>query len=291
MKAQREKKKSTLRASGLGIAVCALMTLIAPIAHGQDNPDTTPAVEVPVAGDTAEASDAEAIAFMQKCMGCHTIGGGALSGPDLKASAAWPLNNLRDAVVRMEKNVGPLTAEEVESFTQFLLAPDANARLAAEQERAALKQMAQMEPGNPEIGRDLFLGRRHFTNGGLACSACHEAAGKGGNLALALNDAFTRLGEAPLLSACEKPGFPVMKTIYAKTPLTKQEAMHVVKYLETISSGTQSAGFVPTHLVGIVGALALMALLGKGSSKRAAGTRARLVAEAHRKNNLGGAGR
>ena len=58
----------------------------------------------------AEAADEGAQLYQDKCSGCHTIGGGAMVGPDLLASTKWSESDLSAAVKRMEKNAGPMTA-------------------------------------------------------------------------------------------------------------------------------------------------------------------------------------
>lgn len=228
----------------------------------------------------APVSDAGAAAFLRACAGCHTIGGGALSGPDLKPASAWPRNNLLDAIRRMEKNVGPLTDEKVNVFADLLASADAAARIKSEQDHLALQQTAKLSPASAAIGEQLFLGHRSFSNGGPACVACHQAKGRGGNLAIALEDAFTRLGEAPILSTCENPGFPVMRAVYGAHPVSKQEATHLVKYLETVSQTPAARRMVPIEGVGFVAAMGFLALAGRGYRDRLRGTRARLVKSA-----------
>ena len=78
-----------------------------------------------------------------------------------------------------------------------------------------------------------------------------------------------------------------MRAIYEKRPVTRQEALHVVKYLETVSENPLPPSAPPLHLAGIAGTIVVMVLLGKMTRKRAGGTRARLVAEAHRLENRG----
>jgi mono/diheme cytochrome c family protein len=236
----------------------------------------------------AETPDASAVAYMQKCMGCHSIGGGALSGPDLKNSAGYPRQTVVDAVKRMEKNVGPLSDTDVASLTDFLLDPKAGERLQAYQQMAAMQEAASLEPPNAAIGRDLFLGSRGFQNRGLACAACHQAGGRGGNLAASLEDSFTRLGEPSLMATSQSPGFPVMRAIYADRTVTKQEAMHLTKFLEEISAEPAPPANVPLHVAGVAGTVAVMLLLGGATHKRAAGTRKRMVAEAQRRTNRRG---
>jgi mono/diheme cytochrome c family protein len=226
-----------------------------------------------------------------KCAGCHTIGGGALSGPDLKNAAGYPRQTVLDAVKRMEKNVGPLQSAEVESLTEFILDPEAATRVKKQQEQAALREAATLEPGSADKGRALFLGRVSFQNGGVSCAACHQAGGRGGNLAASLEDSYTRLGEQSLLATAQNPGFPVMRAIYEPQPVTKQEAIHLAKFLEEAAQTPATPLEVPLHLAGVAGTVAIMMLLGRSRSKRAAGTRARMVAEAQRRSNRSGQAR
>jgi len=229
------------------------------------------------------ARDDAAAVYMMKCMGCHTIGGGALSGPDLKVTATFPRQTVVDAIWRMQTQVGPLSEEEVTKLTDLLLDPNAADRLAAQRERVQLREAATLEPPNAAIGEALYFGRTAFVNKGLSCAACHQAGGRGGNLASSLEDAYTRLGPESLLSTTENPGFPVMRAIYETHPITRQEALHVVAYLEEVAENPAAPFTPPLHLAGIVGALGLMAVLGRKRFPRAAGTRARMVMEANRR--------
>ncbi|MFM1919316.1 MAG: hypothetical protein RLZZ303_950 [Candidatus Hydrogenedentota bacterium] len=241
-----------------------------------------PRAELP---EAAEPEDTVAVTYMLKCMGCHTIGGGALSGPDLKASAGYPRQTVVDAIVRMEKNVGPMAPEEMQSLTEFLLDPSAADRLKAQQQKAAMKEAASLEPASADKGRALFFGRTAFQAGGIGCAACHQAGGRGGNLAASLEDSFTRLGEQSLMATTQNPGFPVMRAIYANQPVTKQEAVHIAKYLEEVSKTPADPANVPLHLAGLTGTVIVMVLLGRATHKRAAGTRARMVADAQSRAN------
>lgn len=67
----------------------------------------------------ARCEDASTL-FNQKCAGCHTIGGGNSVGPDLQPSTKWNASDLSKSIKGMEKNVGPLSSEEVDSLVEFL---------------------------------------------------------------------------------------------------------------------------------------------------------------------------
>lgn len=257
-------------------------TVVEAVSPPSDEVPATPAPESP-----PKPTDEAAAIYMMKCMGCHTIGGGMLSGPDLKIVSGYPRQTVWDGVKRMEKNVGPLDDAEVDTLTDFLLSPDAATRLEVHRDQARMLETASMAPPNAEIGRALFLGSKTFENGAASCAACHQAGGRGGNLAVSLEDAYTRLGEQPLLATTESPGFPVMRAMYTPRPVTRQEAMHIVKFLEEVSKEPASPTRIPMHLAGIGGSIVVMVLLGKSTSKRAAGTRARMVADAVRQSDRG----
>jgi mono/diheme cytochrome c family protein len=246
-----------------------------------------PEVAAEPAPEAVPPVDAAAAAYAMKCIGCHTIGGGVLSGPDLKNSATYPRQTVLDAIKRMEKNVGPISEADLTMMADFLLATDAATRLDAYRQQVQMREAASMAPPNAERGRALFTGRTAFANGGPACAACHQAGGRGGNLAVSLEDAFTRLGAEPLQATTETPGFPVMRAIYTPLPVTKQEAMHVVKYLEDVAQKPTPPARMPMHLAGIGGTVLVLVLLGKSTARRVAGTRARMVADACRRSDQG----
>lgn len=251
-------------------------------------PAGEPSAEAVPDEPAAPPEDPAARAFMMKCIGCHTIGGGPLSGPDLKASAGYPRQTVWDAIKRMEKNVGPLTDDDIDMLTDFLHAPDAADRVQAYRDRVEMMEAASLEPPDAAKGRDLFFGRAVLQNRGQSCAACHQAGARGGNLAASLEDAYTRLGEASILATTENPGFPVMRAIYADRPVTRQEALHITKYLEEVAQSPADGLRVPLHLAGLFGAAVLTVLLGRPRGARAAGTRARLVAAAKQRGGRRG---
>lgn len=289
-------KRSPFRGRAAYVSGCLGVVLVAlgGMAQETEAPGTAlPTEPIESAATPSEApseapqADAAAAIYSMKCQGCHTIGGGVLSGPDLKASATYLRQTVLDGIKRMEKNVGPISASELDVLTDFLLSADAAARLEAHREQIQMREAASMEPPSAAVGRALFRGKTPFSNGGAACAACHQAGGRGGNFAASLEDAFTRLGAQPLQATTESPGFPVMRAIYTAHPVTKQEAVHVVKYLEEVAQDPAPASRVPMHLAGLGGTVLVLVLLHKTTNKRVAGTRARMVSEACRRSDLG----
>ncbi|MCC6154081.1 MAG: hypothetical protein IT367_10010, partial [Candidatus Hydrogenedentes bacterium] len=276
------------------LAVCAMVAVAQepPAAQPVPSPDTTtatppavtpasPAVPMVEPAQEPEKTDPAAQMFMLKCAGCHTIGGGQLSGPDLLPVQTWPRQNVDPAIQRMEKNVGPLKPEDIALLADFLQAPDAAGRLADERKRIALTELAKLEPANAKAGEAIFFGHTPLTNRGLSCASCHAVSGRGGNLASDLTGSFTKMGEVPLGSAIEGVTFPLMKAAYADNAITKQETIHLVKYLE--SAGKQAgepARVPPLHAIGSVGAVIALVGLTQHFRKRNRGVRAALVRNA-----------
>ena len=292
--------KPILQSVGLLLALCAAAAGAEPAAPSEAAPPAAEAASpaLPVAAPPDGQAPSEATSpeegpkedhaarmFMQKCAGCHTIGGGALTGPDLKAVQTWPRQNVDPAILRMEKNVGKLKAEDVQAYAELLLAPDAASRIAEERKRISMQEMAKLEPANAAVGEALFYGQKPFVNRGLACASCHAVSGRGGNLSLDLTGSFAKLGEVPLASTIEGVTFPLMQAAYADNPITKQESIHLVKYLEVAGAGagpTQRA--LPLHAVGFLGAAAALMGMTLQFRKRNRGIRAELVRSATRRS-------
>ena len=294
----------TLRLLRRVLAPCALVCVLMPQALAQESPQalqsdasattaTTATLLLEQMADAATSrsetsatliADAPAVMFMNRCAGCHTVGAGVRTGPDLKPTAAWKMDDLLAAVKRMEKNVGPMSNDEVSTMAQFLRDSGANDRIAKEEARRAIVAMAQLEPASPHKGRDLFFGRAPLANRGPNCAACHTVGGQGGNLGLNLTNVKERFGDMALVSAIEKPAFRIMTPVYAAHPVTKQEATHIAAYLKGVENdGVVSAAPPPVGAIGGSIAGVIIAFLAVSGIRRRPGIRARLVSEANRR--------
>lgn len=254
-------------------------------------PEPAAVTPQPPQGAQPAKADPFAADYLRLCAGCHTIGGGALTGPDLLPSTKWPREDLRVAVKRMEKNVGPMSDEQVDGLTDLLQRPDLQAHLDAAREQRMQEMAATLEPGDPRTGSQLFFGARRLTNGGMGCFGCHAAAGRGGNMGKDLTMAHQRLGEQSLMSATEKPAFPLMVAAYGSRPVTTQEAAHIAAFLKETAAATspqlaaqpakEALGLAHAGAAGIfLVVLAGVALLARS---RRAGVRARMVRDAFRR--------
>lgn len=240
-----------------------------------------------VAAEEAGASDAPQAAadltaqkFLQSCAGCHTIGGGNLNGPDLIAASKWSNQQLKPAIKRMEQRVGPLTDADIDALAEFMRDEKANERLKTAEAALAQSLAAKLEPASARVGRELYFGRKAFVNGGMACSACHEVKGNGGLLGPDLTGVYGKMGETPLVSAIEKSGFKVMAAAYRTHPVTKQEAMHLARYLSQVANEPQVTR-APVWPLGAAGAG--LFFVGLIAWKRGAGNGRRPMLQRRRK--------
>jgi cytochrome c553 len=193
----------------------------------------------------AEPADASAMKFVQTCAGCHTFGGGKLTGPDLVVAAAWPKADLKANIKRMEEKAGPLGEEVMEQLAVFLKDSKVRERIKAAESAIALKYAAKLEPGSILVGREYFTGVRPFKNRGTACAGCHGVLGEMGMLGPDLRGVHAKMGETALISAIAKANFKIMDAAFRNHPVTPQEALHLAKYLGSLPPGAppQQAGF------------------------------------------------
>lgn len=265
------------------------------------------AVLLPSAGAPAQAGAPDAAApvkeiseetvdfFKANCVSCHTIGGGALAGPDLKGllerrDREWLVRFILDpkAVIdggdpyaqelfRVAKGTYMPTLATMTRDRAGKLLDLVEVESAKEKSRFAGLQISDrpLTPADVALGRDLFSGRRAFASGAPACAGCHDVAGMGafggGRLGPDLTDVYARLeGRKSLGAWLGAPPAATMMPVFRDRPLDGEEILALVAYLKDASEAGAAAGrdglllFLLAGLGGAAGILVVFDFLWRG---------------------------
>lgn len=233
----------------------------------------------------ALANDPTAL-FNEKCAGCHTIGGGNLVGPDLAPTAKWGSVDLAKSVKGMEKSVGPLSAEEVDSLVEYLRKPQTTGSKDSPKQLDVVPPPVEavvetslpvvVEPGSAAKGRRLFCGADALSNGGVSCIACHRADDAGGTMAPELTNISAKLSESAMVSAFEHTPYKVMKTAYQNHPVTHQEAKDLAAYFLSLENPHDKLSEAPVSMIGFGIAAFVFGMIAIGYRGRNKSARAKL---------------
>lgn len=218
--------------------------------------------------DSARAQEA-ADFFQRNCMSCHTIGGGRLTGPDLKNVEArrdrgWLLEFMQDPSAMIAS--GDPYALQLKQEARGVVMPKITGMDRARAE--GLLDLIKIESEKPESrfkgvqvsdhpftaadvaqGRAIFLGTQRLTNGGPACVSCHTVSSLpglgGGRLGPDLTKVYERLQGRKNLSAwLFAPATTTMQPVFKPHPLTPQEIPPLVALFESSAQGGAQASSV-----------------------------------------------
>lgn len=268
--------------------------------------------------DAAAAGDDGKATFDQLCQGCHTIGGGKKTGPDLQGVAdrreeAWvkqfilapdkviasgdPIaKGLVDEYGAQMPNLG-VTAAQIGPLLTYLGFAAGGSTTTTETtptettptETTPTETTPAPGPGDAERGENLFQGHARFEAGGPSCLSCHSVAGVGalggGRLGPDLTGSYAKYGGAQGLDAALKTiPFPTMLPIFSRKALTADERADLVAFFATAPDRQRPAS-TAGKLVGFsTVAVAVLVLLAMGIWRhRLHGVRKPLVNRSRRK--------
>ncbi|MBI3131359.1 MAG: c-type cytochrome [Acidobacteria bacterium] len=245
------------------------------------------------------AQDAEA-QFKKQCMSCHTVGAGAKVGPDLKGLAErrtkdWATGFMMAPGSYLDR--GDATATELLKAANGVKMPDLG--ITAGEAEAIWKLVDDatkagkvigsagiarpVTPADIANGRLLFEGRKHFAKGAPACLSCHSASSAGfaggGSLGPDLTAVSGKMGKG-LASAIETPAFPTMQNVFAKAPLTAEEAFQVAAFLGSVSKEPPAKKDIMLPIVGLIGLVGGLQISRIVARRRFKGVRSQLKPKA-----------
>lgn len=255
----------------------------------------------------AHAQDAAAY-FKQNCVSCHTIGGGRLTGPDLKdvtarRDHAWLLRYMPNPKALID--AGDPVATQLFQEARGVLMPtlpglsrtmvDSLISLIEAESKLEKSQFVGLQisdrPFTPQDiarGRALIRGELSQARGGPACFSCHTVRGVGalggGRLGPDLTKVYERLQGRKALSVwLSAPATSTMQAVFRDTPLEAEEILPVVAYLEDAArqgSEDTGVGLVTFLLLGLGGAAVLLVGMDGAWRNRFRAVRGPLVEEA-----------
>lgn len=249
--------------------------------------------------------------FRTRCTSCHTIGGGRLTGPDLKnvlqqATAngkdrEWLIRFIQDpqAMIQSGDPYALKLQQETPGNAVMPSQPDMNRALAGSlldlieaesklersQFAGAPISLAPFTPEDAQLGRELFRGAQLLPNGGPPCISCHTVGGidtlGGGRLGPDLTLVNERLGGPKGLSTwLLAPPTPTMQSIFKGEPLKPEEIHAIAAFLnQAAQQGTPAdmSGPFTFFLLGLGGAVGGLVLFDGVWSKRFRAVRYPLV--------------
>ncbi|MCW5979688.1 MAG: cytochrome c [Bryobacteraceae bacterium] len=195
--------------------------------------------------------------FQQNCASCHTIGGGRLTGPDLKNVTQ---RKDREWLIRFMVNPKGMI-DSGDPYAQQILEEARGVVMPAvpgltPETAASLLDLIEEESKLPEsafkglqitdrpftqreieLGRQMFTGDRGLTSGSPACISCHTMKGLGGlgggRLGPDLTRVYERLqGRQGLGAWLTAPATPTMGPLFRRYPLQQDEVLPLIAYFE-----------------------------------------------------------
>jgi len=243
--------------------------------------------------------------FRSNCMSCHTIGGGRLTGPDLKnvverKDRAWLTQFIQDP--KSVIDAGDPYAQELVKAARGVVMPtlpgmskaraeallsliDAESKLEKSQFAGVQISERPFTPKDVEVGSGIFMGTVALKNSGPPCMSCHAVQGikffGGGTLAPDLTTVFERYqGRKILATWLSAPATPTMGSVYKRYQLEGEEILALVAYFQsTLARNPEDVSIARLNfmLIGLVGTLLIIGLFDIIWNKRLRTVRRALV--------------
>lgn len=217
----------------------------------------------------AQTTQTAAQFFKQNCTSCHTIGGGRLTGPDLKGvtdrrDRSWLARFLPDPKAMIDggdpvakglvdeargvvmPTLQGMTPARVQEIIDFLAAESKQARSAFAGSQVIERPFT---PQDVAAGRAIFEGTQRLTAGGPPCASCHAVGSLralgGGRLGPDSTLAVERLqGRKGLTAWLGAPATSTMQSVFGGAPMQPEEIIALTAFLDDAARTTQPADSV-----------------------------------------------
>jgi cytochrome c551/c552 len=248
--------------------------------------------------------------FKTSCSSCHTIGGGRLTGPDLKdvgkrKDRAWLVRFIDDPAGVIASGdpyakkilaeaggvpmppVAGMTKDRAEALLDLIEAESAKEK--SQFAGTALPERP-LTAEDIDFGRRIFLGTAPLKNGGPSCVSCHAMGDigwlGGGTLGPDLTKVFERYGDQRKLGAwLTAPATETMLPTFKDHPLDEEEILGLIAYFRDAAAHLEedSAPHALTFiLLGLAGSIGVLVVFNRTWQGRFRGVRRRLVEEARK---------
>ena len=263
-------------------------------------------------GRPVHAQEAGAF-FKQNCTSCHTIGGGRLTGPDLKdvttqKDRQWLVQFLQSPKAMIDSgdpyalklqqeargvvmpNISGMNPQLAQALLDMITAESKLPRSQFAGMQISDRPLTQQDVAN---GKLIFTGVRPLSAGGPACISCHSVRGLtllgGGRLGPDLTRVYERLqGRKGLASWLSAPASPTMTPVFKAHAMQPEEILSLVALFEDSARKGGEADTTPVlnfFLLGLGGMVLGLVSLDLVWKKRFRGVRWSLV---HKENGENG---
>lgn len=204
--------------------------------------------------------------FQQNCTSCHTIGGGRITGPDLKdvtkqKDRAWLEHFIQNpkAVIdggdpfalQLQQDARGVVMPAIQGLTPqmakgLLDMIEAESKLAKSRFAGVSISDRPFTAADVTLGTEIFAGTRKLSQGGPPCISCHTLGTigglGGGRLGPDLTRVYERLGGRKAVGAwLSAPVTPTMQAVFRQHPLQSEEILPLLSVFEDASRRSQPA--------------------------------------------------
>jgi|SRR5215467_3432162 len=210
-----------------------------------------------VIGPGMSAQQDPAAFFKQNCTSCHTIGGGRLTGPDLKdvtarRDRAWLVQFLQSPKAMIDSgdpyaaklqqdargvvmpNIAGMTPQQAQALFDLI---GAESKLPRSQFAGLQISDRPLTARDVEKGKLIFRGEQALSNGGPPCISCHTVKDLtllgGGRLGPDLTRVYERLqGRKGLAAWLSSPASPTMAPVFKEHAIQSDEILSLIALFE-----------------------------------------------------------